>query len=131
MLPEQKELINKKKVVTCLSSNIADRMAEAQKCDYLYKEQPFFLGIPANERDDRFPADEMMLIQGIIDVFLEENGEIVLLDYKTDNVASGDELIRRYKTQIDYYARAIEQGTGKRVKERILYSFKLEEEILC
>ena len=60
--------------------------------------------------------------------FYEEDG-IVLADYKTDKVSSRQELIERYKTQIDYYQKALEQITGKTVKERILYSFCLQEEI--
>ena len=71
-----------------------------------------------------------MLIQVIIVVFFEEDGEIVVADYKTDRVDSGQELAAKYKTQLDYYAHALQQLTGKRVKEKILYSFGLREEIL-
>ena len=68
-----------------------------------------------------------MLIQGIIDDYFEENGEIVLVDYKTDAVKSGEELIRRYETQVKYYKEALENLTDKKVKEIILYSFALNE----
>ena len=50
----------------------------------LYREQPFVLGIDAKRLDQDLPEGEKVLIQGIIDVFFIENGEIVLLDYKTD-----------------------------------------------
>ncbi len=69
----------------------------------------------------------MVLIQGIIDVFFEEDGEIVLLDYKTDKVASAAELAGRYRTQLELYQEAIERAVGKKVKERLLYSFSLGE----
>ena len=72
-----------------------------------------------------------MLIQGIIDVWLEEEGGMVLIDYKTDHVSDGEILVKRYKVQLDYYQRALEQMTGKRVKERIIYSLALQKEILC
>ena len=72
-----------------------------------------------------------MLIQGIIDVWLEEEDGMVLIDYKTDHVSDGEILVKRYKVQLDYYQRALEQMTGKRVKERIIYSLALQKEILC
>lgn len=53
----------------------------------------------------------------------------MLADYKTDKVSCKEELVRRYRTQLDYYQMALEQITGKRVKERYLYSFYLQEEI--
>ena len=76
-------------------------------------------------------SDELVLIQGIIDVWLEEADGIVLLDYKTDHVSDGEILVKRYKVQLDYYQRALEQMTGKKVKERIIYSLSLQQEIPC
>jgi ATP-dependent helicase/nuclease subunit A len=88
------------------------------------------LGIEANRLSEEFPKDEKVLIQGIIDVYFIEDGEIILLDYKTDAVKTGDELKMRYKTQIDYYTEALERITGLKVKERILYSFALGKEVI-
>lgn len=70
-------------------------------------------------------------MQGIIDAFFEEDGEIVLVDYKTDFVKKGDskKLLEKYGQQLDYYARALESITGKRVKEKIIYSFALGNEV--
>ena len=71
----------------------------------------------------------------MIDVYFEEEDGVVLMDYKTDRVPwgkAGEELlIRRYKTQLDYYQQAIEQITGKKVKDRILYSVIMNREIHC
>ncbi|MFQ8840020.1 MAG: hypothetical protein ACLR8P_02715 [Clostridium fessum] len=58
-------------------------------------------------------SDERILIQGIIDAFFEEDGKLVLVDYKTDYVENSDILIRRYEAQVRYYTRALEQMTGK------------------
>ena len=66
-----------------------------------------------------------MLIQGIIDVYFEEDGKIVLLDYKTDIIGSLDDLWNRYQTQLDYYQEALEKLTLLPVKEKMLYSFHL------
>ena len=117
------------KILRFLESPLAGRMHLAAKAGKLRKEQPFMLGIPADRLSEEFPATEQIIVQGIIDVFFEEDGEIVLLDYKTDVIKSPQELADRYRVQLDYYAEALERMTGKRVKERILYSFCLETEV--
>ena len=70
-------------------------------------------------------------MQGIIDAYLEEDDGLVLLDYKTDRVAEGQEelLAKRYRVQLDYYQRALEQMAKKPVKERYLYSLRLSKVI--
>ena len=78
-----------------------------------------------------FPEEEMVLVQGIIDAYFEEDGHIVLLDYKTDAVKTDRELTDRYRTQLDYYEEALARLTGKPVSERLLYSFALEKVIGC
>lgn len=113
-----------------LKTKLANDMIQAKSRNDLYKEQPFVLGIPASQLDNKFPQTETVLVQGVIDAFYyDEDGDMILLDYKTDRVAKPQELIERYKTQLDYYQDALEQITGKRVKKRIIYSFKLGEEI--
>ena len=97
----------------------------------LYREQPFVLSLSAKRVNPDFPEEERVLIQGIIDAYFVEEDGIVLLDYKTDSVEKGDDLVARYKTQLDYYQEAIERLTGKKVKERILYSFHLGEAVSC
>jgi len=124
---EEAELVSAKKVVTFLHSPIAKRMAAAAVRGDLYKEQPFVLGVDAKRLSVDFPEDEKVLIQGIIDVYFVEDNEIVLLDYKTDAVSCGTELVQRYKTQLDYYTESLENITGMKVKEKLLYAFKLDE----
>ena len=65
-----------------------------------------------------------------IDVYLEEEDGLVVADYKTDSVTHAQELVNRYQVQLDYYALALEQMTGRRVKEKIIYSFALAEEVV-
>ena len=121
------KLVRKDKILKFLDSSLAQRMQKAAKSGKLYREQPFVMGISAARVEEKFPAQEKVLIQGIIDAFFEEEGEMVLVDYKTDFIKSGEELIGRYKTQVEYYKEALEKLTGKRVKESILYSFALNE----
>ena len=126
----QKECIYVKKLQDFISSGIGKRMQTAAEKDVLHKEQSFFLGVPANLVNPEFPPEEMMLVQGIIDAYFEEDGELVLMDYKTDRVESSAELISRYKVQMEYYTKALEQALGKHVKEVILYSLSLNEEVI-
>lgn len=131
VLKEEAELVNTKKILTFLQSPVAKRMAAAAVNGKLHKEQPFVLGVDAKLLSEEFPENEKVLIQGIIDVYFIEGNEIVLLDYKTDAVSTGVELVQRYKTQLDYYTKALENITGMRVKERLLYAFKLDEVVRC
>lgn len=84
------------------------------KCTEIYKELP-----------KELYGNETMLLQGVIDCWFEANDGLVLLDYKTDYVpAGGADIIReRYKVQLDYYTRALERITGKKVVEKYLYLF--------
>ncbi len=111
-----------------VSSPFGERMRRAQEAGRLHREQQFVLGIPAREMG-LADSDELVLIQGIIDAYLEEDDGLVLLDYKTDRVAKGEEevLKKRYKVQLDYYQRALQQMTKKHVKERIICSLHLME----
>lgn len=126
---EELACVSMKKLLCFFQSHLSQRMIAANQRKELFKEQPFVLGISADRLKLSFPPTETILIQGVIDVFFYEKDEIILADYKTDRVSCKEELIRRYKTQLDYYQMALEQITGKKVKERYLYSFYLQEEI--
>lgn len=109
--------------------NLCKRMLQAQEKGKLFKEQPFVIAKPAKEV---YPEQESMLevlVQGIMDAYFEEDGEYVLLDYKTDHIKTGKDLAARYEKQLQVYGEALEQMTGKKVKERVMYSFCLGEEI--
>lgn len=125
----QADCIYIQKMQDFMHSDIAKRMTNAAKRGNLHKEQSFFLGVPANGVDPDFPEEETMLVQGIIDAYFEESGELVLVDYKTDRVQNGGELVERYRVQMEYYTKALEQALGKNVKEVILYSLALGEEV--
>lgn len=126
---EYYQAVSVKKIINFLSSDLAKRMAMAEQNGLLYKEQPFVYGIDASRLNTEFPSKEKVLIQGIVDVFFIEDDKIVLLDYKTDVTDSGEALMERYRTQLDYYAEALYKMWHMPVQERILYSFFLEKEI--
>ena len=123
------EAVREKKILHFLESSLAFRLWSAQRAGKLYREQPFVMGISARRLGEEFPEEEKVLIQGIIDVFFEEEDGLVLLDYKTDTVKTGGELWNRYETQMDYYQEAVERLMKRRVKEKLLYSFHLEETV--
>ena len=124
---EYAKAVSLPKILNFLEQELAYRMWRAQEQGLLYREQPFVLGIDAKRMDPDLPEGEKVLIQGIIDVFFIEDGEIVLLDYKTDVIDSLEALWNRYNIQIQYYEEALTKLMQMPVKERILYSFYLEK----
>lgn len=112
-------------ITTFLSTDLGQRMGMAFRRGKLVREKPFMMGIPASELDDKYPESETVLIQGIIDAWFIEDGQIVLLDYKTDRVQEEQELVDRYSIQLDLYKRALESATNMKVKEVFIYAFAL------
>ena len=66
------------------------------------------------------------LIQGVIDLCFLENGEWILVDYKTD-AADEKELLERYTLQLQWYAHALERITGHPVGEGQIFSLRAGE----
>ena len=119
---EQRALVNPVKLIKFFESPIAKRMADADKRGDLFREKPFVMDY------------EGALLQGIIDVFWLEGNKIVLLDYKTDRVQSEEELVKRYKTQLDLYGDALcrifsTEEHPIEETENMIYSFCFNKEI--
>lgn len=121
------QAVREEKIVRFFTSPLAFRMWKADCRGELYREQPFVYGISAQRLSESFPAEEKVLIQGIIDVFFVEDQKLILLDYKTDVISSMEDLRNRYSTQLDYYQEALEKIWNLPVAEKILYSFYLEK----
>ena len=124
---EYRNAVNDRKLVHFLSDELAVRMYRASARGELYREQPFVYGISADRLGEDYPKQEKVLIQGIIDAFFVEDGELVLVDYKTDVVQTGQELWNRYETQVQYYEEALCRLMNMPMKQKILYSFYLEK----
>ena len=131
MTEQEAECIRIRDIRRFVESGLGQRMKKAAMKKHLYREQPFVIQRNASMLDDGW-KNETVLVQGIIDAYFMEEEEIVLVDYKTDRVRRGQEqkLINLYHVQLEDYARALERMTGKRVKEKIIYSFTLQKEIL-
>ena len=117
---EMRRLVNPALIEGFVKSSVALRMARADKDGVLFREKPFVmqhLGV---------------LVQGIVDVFWMEDGDIVLLDYKTDRVSEASELVLRYQTQLALYADALtrifsDEKQQTKAKESLIYAFALQE----
>ncbi len=108
-----------KDILHFLGSSVGARMKKCAMEGTLRREQPFVLGVEE--------VGETVLVQGIIDVYFEEPDGLVVLDYKTDRIRTAEELREKYHAQLDYYGEALERLTEKKVKEKIIYSFFLQE----
>jgi ATP-dependent helicase/nuclease subunit A len=135
LLKKELESVNPYKILNFFKSNLGKKLLKAnQKGEKVYREIPFYTEISSSEvdknLDDKY-NEERIRLQGIIDCFFEYDNELILLDYKTDYLALGDEeeLREKYKKQLEYYSDAILKMTGREVKEKYLYSFYLDKEI--
>ena len=124
------ETVNVKAICRFFRNTVGKRML-GNSC--VRRETAFNIEIKLNEIYKKLPDDlyvnETMLLQGVIDCWFETWDGLVLLDYKTDYVPPGgsSQIKERYRIQLDYYTRALEQITGKRVVEKYLYLFYSNE----
>lgn len=131
---EYAELVNVEKYVSFMASDLGKRMKMAELAGRMYRERQFIAGFPAHRiRPEYVHCEELILVQGIIDCYFEEEDGIVIVDYKTDRVTpdtAEDILVSRYKEQLRLYADAVEQIAHKKVKECILYSVSVSRAIV-
>ncbi len=121
--------VNEYKLTAFFASELAWRMWRAACRGQLHREQPFVYGVSAKRLGEEFPAEEKVLIQGIVDAYFVEDGQLVLVDYKTDAIRTPGELWNRYEAQLNYYEEALCSLTALPMKEKILYSFHLGKSI--
>ena len=121
---KQSQNIDKKRLLEFTKTEL---FKEIQNAKEIYKEQPFHMSVIDEN------TKESILIQGIIDLYyINQNNEIVLVDYKTDYVEKNNEqeLIEKYKPQLKIYKKAIEEALNKNVEKVYIYSVYLNKEIL-
>lgn len=120
---EQADSLDRARLMALFNSDFANRMFNS---DNIYREIKVTSYMPVNMLEDT-KFDDKVLVQGIADCVFEENGELVLVDYKTDRVENEQELLERYKKQVSFYKYAVAKVLQKPVKESILYSFALNK----
>ena len=124
---EERSLLSDRSLYGFFNSNLGQRLIASKRVE---RELPFSMLFDGNRVYPDVENGERLFLQGIIDTVFVEDNQWVLVDYKTDRVKSGDELIRRYKIQMDLYKEALERLTNMPVKASYIYSFRLHEAIL-
>lgn len=123
---KQADSIDILKIEKFFQSNLGKRMMSAE---IIRREIPFVMELKASEIYKDLAKgnyeNEIILLQGAIDCYFEEDGELVIVDYKTDYVTDEniEFVINKYRSQIKYYTEALQKITAKKVKEQYLYLF--------
>ncbi|GAA0739724.1 helicase-exonuclease AddAB subunit AddA [Clostridium oceanicum] len=127
---KQSEIISVRKIFNFFKSDLGKRILKSNK---VKREVPFYIEVSSDEIYDQLKdsihAKEGVILQGTIDCYFYENGNVVLLDYKTDYVDDLEKIKNRYKVQIKYYEKALKKLTGCKVIEKYLYLFHTEAAI--
>lgn len=124
---EERNLLSDTSLYKFFSSDLGKRLINAKRIE---RELPFSMLFEGKRVYDTLEDGENLFLQGIIDTAFEEDGEWILVDYKTDRVKSGEDLIKRYKIQMDLYKEALQRLTGMPVKASYIYSFRLHDAII-
>ena len=131
MLTEtEAKVVDKKAISVFFESELAKRIRNADK---VYKEYAFTVAIPLNEMNPGISREEArgetVIIEGVADCAFEENGSLVIIDFKTDRASDESELVAHYKEQLSVYRRCLSEVIGLPVKETVIYSFSLGKTI--
>ena len=125
---EEAKTVNPRKIYNFFKSNIGQRIIESPK---VMRETPFFIEMNAKEIFPELSTlvynNEIVVLQGIIDCYFEEGENLVLIDYKTDFMEDSEEVVEKYKKQVELYAKALERITKKNIKDRYLFLFHNEK----
>lgn len=125
----EKSAIDASKITAFAGSSLCRHMISRHHT--LKREFSFKHFIDASEIYD-VKTSEKIIVQGTIDAFYEdEDGDFVIVDYKTDKVKNADykPIIDRYRVQLDCYAKALESIYNKKVKKKIIYLFDIDEAV--
>ena len=123
------ETVDLGRVKRFFESGIAERILASGRVEREYR---FSVEIPASDANPGrtlSAGGERVVLQGAVDCAFEEDGGIVIVDFKTDRTHDPDALWRRYRGQLSLYRRALAECTGKKVNECLLYSFGMDREI--
>ncbi len=132
MTPEEGAAVDIESVHRFFTSSLAQRILAADD-DKVFREYEFAVSLPLREVYPDIPEqaakDEVVIIQGIADCAFVENGELVIVDYKTDRAASVSDLAVRYAPQLATYRRCLSLVFDMNVKETYIYSFRFGTQI--
>ena len=124
----QCDCLNKEKLAAILRNPLFQRVLQIPAED-VYREKQFTVFVhPSLTSEGSFQPARRQIVDGETDLVFIENGELVIVDYKTDRVRKAEEL-RRHKPQLDLYEEAMRQVFGLPVKEKIVFSITLNDYI--
>lgn len=118
---EEKAAVDAKDIVTCLESGIMQIAREAEKKGRCHREQAFMMYKKASDVSDDFSSDDRVLVQGVIDLFINDEKKIIV-DFKTSSLKD-EKTVEKYKKQLYLYKSAVESAIGAKIDEILLYSF--------
>ena len=124
---EQADALDIHAIMRFLSSPLAARVRRSGAVEREYR---FLSRVPAARFNPALTGEEKLLLQGVIDLFYEENDGWVIVDYKTDSSADDAYYRANYETQLRLYAQALEDLTGRPVLRREIWSFAAGKEIV-
>ena len=127
--PVEAENINANAILNFTKSNIWKELKTAKE---IYREKPFYININAKDIYHE-ETKEKILVQGIIDLYyINKKDELILVDYKTDIIKdyNENELIVKYKRQLELYKEALEKALNRKVDKIYIYSTYISKEIL-
>lgn len=125
----QADSVDIEKARSFIDSELVTRCLNADK---VYKEYRFNIRIPAKRVDPEIEeslSEETVILQGAVDLAFVEDGELVIVDYKTDRVKAPEELAERYASQLLLYKDAMEECLFLPVKECLIYSIRHSKEV--
>jgi len=125
---KEAEAVNVKMIEEFFLTDIGMRMRAS---NLVKREIPFVIKKNANEIIGSLDRNDVILIQGIIDCYFYEDGQVVIIDYKTDEIYNGDieSAKNQYRRQILSYKEAVEKITCKKVKACYLYLFGIGQAV--
>jgi len=120
--PEHRALLPAAKIARYFAGTLGQRMKKAGR---VWREMPFSALFAAQEFYPQVAsAEEVIFVQGTVDVLFAEKDGLVLVDYKTDRSEDEAELVEKYRLQLQVYAAAVARIFKMRVKEKYLYLFE-------
>ena len=124
----QADLLDRTAILKLFSGPLGTKLLQAP---HIRKEFKFSLLAPARVLLGG-DSQEQVLFQGAVDCWWEDEDGITVVDFKTDRITAfnRDQVIDRYRRQVELYAYALERITGIPVTHASLYFFSIGEEII-
>ncbi len=121
---QQADSLNARQLSAFFGSPLYARMARSSRC---LREYHFTYSLPASQWNADLETDpcEFVVVQGIADCLFEEDGKLMIVDYKTDKVKTPEELVERYRPQLALYREALAKVLNMPIGDCLLYSFAL------